>query len=347
MKSPSNLLVAVLAALVLALGALAWSEYRDLVVLRAQLAGNESATLTKQLADARRTIKSLEDRLAAMRGRGNRAGGEQAGDGGGAGEQGGPGGPRPGGRFGAFAAMSANPEFQKLMAIEMKGRISQTYAALFKSLNLSPEQLSQFQALLADKQQAVVDVMQAAREQGINPRTDPDGFKTLLNQAVSQTDQSIQQVLGDAGFQQYQQYQQTLPERNTVNSLLQQLSYTQTPLTDDEANQMIALLSQTQPQRAGNGTAGTNNGGGPGPGGIVSLMNGGGTAKVTDEAIAQAQGVLSAPQIAALQQVQQQQQAQQQIQQLMRSANQGNGQGSPSQGTPSNPTPPPAATTKG
>ncbi len=60
-------------------------------------------------------------------------------------------------------------------------------------------------------------------------------------------------------------------------------------------------------------------------------MNGGGTAKVTDDAIAQA-GVLSAPQIAALQQIQQQQQAQQQIQQLMRSANQApgaRGSGSP------------------
>jgi hypothetical protein len=166
-----------------------------------------------------------------------------------------------------------------------------------------------------------MDVMQAAREQGMSPRTDPTGFQTLVNQAISQVDQNIQQALGDAGFQQYQQYQQTLPERNTVNSLQQQLSYTQTPLTDDEANQMIGLLSQNQPQRAGNGTAGTDNGGDAGPG-PMALMNGGGTAKVTDDAIAQAQGILSAPQVAALQQIQQQQQAQQQMQQLMRAASQ-------------------------
>ena len=55
----------------------------------------------------------------------------------------------------------------------------------------------------------------------------------------------------------------------------------------------------------------------------MSLINGGGTAKVTDEALTQASGVLSAPQISALQQIQQQQQAQQQMQQMMRSANQG------------------------
>lgn len=335
MKSPSNVLIALLAASVLAVGLLAWSQYRELILLRAQIAANDGAALSKKLDAAQKTIRSLEDRLAAMRGRGMREGDAAGGP---AGEDAGPGGRRgPGGRFGGFAALGNNPEFQKLMAIQAKGRISQTYGPLFKALNLSPDQLSQFQSLLADKQQAMMDVLQAAREQGINPRTDPEGFKTLMTQAVSQTDQSIQQALGDAGFQQYQQYQQTLPERNTVNSLQQQLSYSQTPLTDDQANSLISVLQQTQPQRAGNGTSGTSDGAGGGGPNIMAIMNGGGTAKVTDETLAQAAGVLSAPQVAVLQQVQQQQQAQQQIQQLMRAANQGNGQGSPSQGTPSAP----------
>jgi hypothetical protein len=316
-KSPKNILIALLALATIAVAALSWHQYRELINLRAQLADGDNATLKKQLADARKTIKSLEDRLLAMRGR---RGGSDGADG--DGENAAENATRRGGRFGAFASMAGNPEFQKLLSIQMKGRIVQTYGALFKSLNLSPEQLSQFEGLLADKQQAMMDVMQAAREQGVSPRTDPDGFKNLVNQAVAQSDASIQQALGDTAFQQYQQYQQSLPERNTVNSLQQSLSYTQTPLTDDEANQMIGLLQQTQPQRAGNGTAGTSNGGDGGPG-VMALINGGGTAKVTDEALTQASGVLSAPQISALQQLQQQQQAQQQMQQMMRSANQG------------------------
>jgi hypothetical protein len=305
-------------------GALAWNQYRDLIVLRAQLADGDNVALRRQLADAKKTIKSLQDRLAAMRGRrggpGDGTEGEDGDNAQAANQR------ARGGRFGAFGALAGNPEFQKLLAIQMKGRISQTYGPLFKALNLSPDQLAQFQSLLADKQQALMDVMQAAREQGINPRTDPDGFKTLVNQAISQTDQQIQQTLGDAGFQQYQQYQQTLPERNVVNSLQQQLSYTQTPLTDDEAGQLVSLLAQYQPQRAGSGTAGTNNGGDGGPG-IMSLLNGGGTARITNDALAQAQGILSAPQVSALQQIQIQQQAQQQMQQMMRAANQGNAGG--------------------
>ncbi len=319
MKSPKNIVIALLALATVAVAALSWHQYLELVSLRAQLADGENATLKKQLADARAAIKSLENRLLAARGR---RGGPGDGAADGDGDNAVANAARRGGRFGAFANMAGNPEFQKLMSIQMKGRIVQTYAALFKTLNLSPEQLTQFEGLLADKQQAMMDVMQAAREQGVNPRSDPDGFKTLVNQAVAQSDATIQQALGDAGFQQYQQYQQSLPERNTVNTLQQSLSYTQTPLTDDQANQLIGLLQQTQPQHAGNGTAGTTNGGDGGPG-IMALINGGGTAKVTDESLTQASGVLSGPQIAALQQIQQQQQAQQQMQQMMRSANQG------------------------
>jgi hypothetical protein len=332
-KPGKNTLLALLIIAVVAAAGVAWHEYRDLITLRAQLADGDNATLKRQLADARKTIKSLEDRLAALRGRRGAGASDLAGIGGDGENGGGPGAGWRGGRFGAFADMASNPEFQRLLAIQMKGRISQTYGPLFKALNLSPDQLAQFQGLLADKQQALMDTLAAAREQGINPRTDQDGFKTLVSQAESQVDQNIQQALGDAGFQQYQQYQETLPERNVVNSLQQQLSYTQTPLTDDEASQMVALLAQNQPARAGNGTAGTGTAGDPGPS-AMSLINGGGTAKVTSDAITQAQGVLSAPQVSALQQIQLQQQAQQQMQQMMRSANQGTATSTPPPAAP-------------
>ena len=338
MKSGANVLLAALSLALVGISALAWHQYRELIDLRAQLTdGGDVAALKRQLSTADKNIRDLEARLASMRGRRGSDGdlAQDAGDGDPAGDANAP---RRGGRFGAFAEVASSPEFQKLLAIQAKGRINATYGALFKALNLSPEQLAQFQGLLADKQQALMDTMQAAREQGINPREDPDGFKALVNQALDQVNASIQQTLGDAAYAQYQQYQQQLPERNTVNSLQQQLGYSQTPLTDDQANQLVALLAQNQPQRTGNGTAGTGNGGDTGPG-PFALMNGGGTAKVTDSAIAQAGGVLSAPQVAALQEIQQQQQAQQQMQQMMRAAYQGSGGGSP--------TPPPSTATGG
>jgi hypothetical protein len=140
-------------------------------------------------------------------------------------------------------------------------------------------------------------------------------FNQAVSDAQAAVDAQIQSALGDAGFAQYQQYVQTLPDRNTVNQLQQSLSYTSTPLTEDQANQMIQLLANTAVQRSGNGTAGTAGGG------LGAIFGGGNqTAPISDETITQSSGILSGPQEQALQQLQSQQQAQRQIQQAMRGA---------------------------
>jgi hypothetical protein len=327
-KSTKNYLIVLLALLLTGVSALAWRQYEELVRVRAELLDGDAASLKKRLEAALKSIKALQNQVASLRARRSAVGADD-GSGDPAGEapaaQGRRNGPGRGGPWDRMAQLAGNPEFQRLAGIQLKARIDQTYGALFKSLNLSPQQLQQFQSLLAEKQQALGDVLQAARAQGISPQSDPAAFKQLITQAQAQVDATIQQTLGDSGYQQYQQYQQTLPERNTVNQVSQQLSYTQTPLTDDQANQLVSVLAQTQPQRSGNGTAGT----GTGDGGLSvrALLNGGGTAPVTNDAVALAAGVLSAPQVQALQAVQQQQQAQQQMQQLLRASNQATGAG--------------------
>jgi hypothetical protein len=314
MKSARNYATVVLGLVALAASSFAWMQYQELIKLRAGLLDpNERADLERRLSDAEKRSHDLQDELTALKGKQapvDIAGPEDNGPGENRGRRG------PGG-WGPWQSMASDPKLQKLMAIQQKGMLDSRYAALFKSLNLTPQQLDQFKNLLVEKQQAMLDAMNAAREQGINPRTDPDAFNQAITQAQAAVDAQIQSALGDAGFAQYQQYVQTLPERNTVNQLQQALSYTGTPLTDDQASQMINLLQQTSPPRSGNGTAGTG-----APGGIGALLGmGNQTSRVTDETITQAAGILSGPQVQALQQIQTQQQTQQQIQQMMRNAN--------------------------
>jgi hypothetical protein len=309
MKSARNYLILLFALTTLAGTGLAWIEYQQLVRLRAELLDpNERGDLQKRLADAQKRVRDLEDQLVALRGRGGQdraVDAENQPD-----DQN-----RWAGRRGGFMAMMNDPKIQKLMAIQQKGQLDAHYAALFKSLNLTPQQLDQFKNLLVQKQQALMDAMAAAREQGISPRSDPVAFNQAISDAQAAVDAQIQSALGDAGFSQYQQYVQTLPDRNTVNQLQQALSYTSTPLTDDQANQMIQLLANTSVQRSGNGTAGT------GAGAMGALFGGGNqSAPISDETITQSSGLLSAPQQQALQQLQAQQQTQRQIQQAMRQA---------------------------
>ena len=130
-------------------------------------------------------------------------------------------------------------------------------------------------------------------------------------------DANIQQTLGAAQYAQYQNYEQTLPQRNVVTQLAQSLSYTGSPLQDNQTEQLVNILAANTPVQAQ--TAG-------GPGGLFAGMGGPGgvlgnrMSPITDAAITQAQSILTETQVAALQQLQAQQQAQRQITQMMRQA---------------------------
>jgi hypothetical protein len=302
LKSARNFLLALLAIAVVAEGVLAWRQYQELIVLRAQANSDAGPALLKHLADAQKRIKALQDQVAASRrprGAGLDPGAPPAG--------------QPDFRGGFRRAMN-NPEFVKLMAIETKSGLDARYSALFKSLaqnfNLSPDQMEQFKNLLVQKQQSVMDALQAARDQGLNPRTDPQGFNQAVTAAQASVDQQIQAALGPAAFAQYQSYEQTLPQRNTVNQVQQSLSYSATPLTDDQAAQLVQILAQDAPQGAN------------AAGNLRNLLNPNPTGPITAQALADATTVLAPSQVQALQQLMLAQNARQQMQQLLRSGGQ-------------------------
>lgn len=330
MKSPKNLLIVFLALTTIGGAALAWRQYQELTQLRASaLSSNERADLQKRLWAAEKRKRELESALAS------RAGGP----GGSASETPGENEPNAGpGRRGDRGNMAANfmammdkPEIQKLMAVTQRAALDSRYATLFKNLNLTPAQLEQFKNLLVEKQTAVTDALAAARAQGINPRSDPEDFQKLVADAQAESDASIKATLGDAAYAQYQQYQQTLPQRNVVNQLSQSLSYTSTPLTADQTEQMVQILAANTPSTT------TNNGNNPRATVAAAFGVGFGGAfnsPISNSAIAQSATVLAPPQVQALQQLQATQQAQAQLTQAMRNQFRNSGPATPS-------TPPP------
>jgi hypothetical protein len=313
-KSTRSYLVLFFALTTVGTLVLAYKQYVEIVTLRAQLS-DPTAGLQKQLADAQSQVRQLRAELDAAKTRSRPgAAAETAAD-------------EPGRNFRARQqTMGANiqklfndPTFLKLSAIEQKAQLDFRYAALFKELNLSAAQVDQLKNLLVQKQQAQSDALQAARDQGMNFRNDPQALRQAVSDAQASIDDQIKSTLGDAGFAQYQQYDQTGLERNVVNRLQQSLSYTAAPLTDDQSRQLVQILAQNQSAgTAGSGAAALPGGAGPAP-------------AITDQILSQAAGLLSPAQLQALQQVQAQQQAEQQMQQLIRAA-QGRTPGTPGGG---------------
>lgn len=313
MQSPKNYLIALLALTTVGTAVLAWRQYQELTELRAQLLSHDERSdwqkrlwaAEKKRGDLEKEVATLKtspapadnapppDELTAPRNREQRRNG------------------RP-----DFMAIMEQPEMQRLLAIQQKAGLDSRYASLFKNLNLSPEQLDKFKNLLVEKRTAMMDVMAAAREQGINPRSNKEAFDKLVADSQADIDATIRSTLGETGFEQYQSYEKTLPQRSVVNQLEQRLSYSSTPLTSTQSEQLVSILATTAASRGGNPAI-------PPPlsafGGGIATAFVGGSSHITDATINQATGVLAGPQLDALRQLQQEQQAQAQMNAAMRS----------------------------
>ena len=363
MKSPKTYVILLLAATTVGGAILAWRQYGELAELRsAAMNRGERSDLQRRLWDLEKLNRDLQAQLS-RRGPGDsdesvagNADGERSPR-----DRGGRGGERgPDPRRAENALQQANairdlmnkPEVQAMINLQQRAAIEGRYATLFKNLNLSSEQTEKLKALLAERSTTMQDVMAAAREQGINPRENPDVFRKLVADAQDVVNNGIKSVIGEQGFQQLTTYEQTLPQRNLVNELQQRLSYTSTPLSAAQAEQMVQILAANSPQRNTSSTnapgpnpepmRGPPSGGRGGPppvdfafrggdlGGVIAGVlgggpgmgpidggRGGGSVPVTSAAVTQSQTVLSPPQVAALQQIQQQQQAQQQLRQMV------------------------------
>lgn len=349
MKAPVRFLALGFAAATLSLGYLAWRQHGELVELRAAaLNRDERADLQRRLWDLEKQNRDLQARVVA-------AGGDAAASGAPAGpEPGGPtgvrpgrGGPRGGPESGlrqaaAMRELLSRPDVQALVQNQQRAGIASRYAPLFKNLNLSSEQIDRLSALLVERGTTQQDAFMAAREQGVDPRANPDAMRQLLADVQAPIDASLKALLGESGYAQLQHFEQTQPQRAVVGELQARLSYTSSPLSATQSEQLVQILAANAPLRPPAAPAGPAPGAGPpppgggrgpglpelsfiaagpGPGGMPPGLDAAlraGAAPVTDGAIAQSQTVLTAAQLTALQELQQQQKAQQQLQQLVR-----------------------------
>ncbi|MBK9991828.1 MAG: hypothetical protein IPP19_14105 [Verrucomicrobia bacterium] len=313
-------LLVLFALTTVATGILAWQQYRALHAPQSESSQDDDA-LRQKLADAEHRTHALQNELDALKARtssedvappdeppptanNNERRGRRG----------------PGGGPAAFMALMNDPKVVQLMNSRDRLMLDTRYAALFKSLlqgsNLNLQQIDAFKDLLVEKQNTTRDFMMSSRAEGV---TDRNEVNKLINAAQAELDAQIQNTLGAAGFAEYQQYENTLPQRNLVTQLSQNLSYTSAPLSDAQSQQLIKILSENsgsadthQPRNLG--------GFGGGPGGMGAPF--GSSTAISDAAIAQAQAVLAPAQLQALTTLQQQQKAQQEIMNTIHAAQQ-------------------------
>ncbi len=244
----------------------------------------------------------------------------------------------PGAGMAAGMAALDNPAVQKMMANSMKGGLDQRYAALFRKLKLSPADLEKFKNLLVEKQMSGLDVMRAAQTQGLNPATNGAELSSLMTKAQGEVDDSIKGLLGDQGFNQFQDYSKNIGSYGLLDQIERRLSYTNAPLDGTQSEALLRVLSETAKSSmpAGAGSSAMM-GFVQGMGATNPMMAALTQPRITDQTIASAQGVLGASQIEVLKQLQTEQQNQANSMQSLRGGMPGMPMPADASGAPSQP----------
>jgi len=296
-----NLVPGFLLLLVLTEGWVAWRQGRELDELRSR--GLDHARLQGELAAASLQAAALQRRIVASD---RRAGADTLGS-----KLLTPGSAAAGLSFdAAFRRSLENPKFRQSLAVAAKGTLDRFYGPLFRGLALPPKQLEQLKNLLVEAQLAKTDSIYAAADQGLAPGAGAEEHFEATTAAQKDSYDQIHAFLGDAGFDQFQQYQQTRFLHSALTSVQQSLSYTATPLSDDQANQLAKVLYQSIPAEQRPDATGymAQVGAGLADPTALYLRQG-----FPAEGLAAAQGLVSAPQMQALVQLQQAEQAQKEI----------------------------------
>jgi hypothetical protein len=178
-----------------------------------------------------------------------------------------------------FRELLGDPAYAKAVSALMKQQAEVAFGRMLASLNLSAADQDKLEDLLVQREMAPAD---AAGLLGTTLGTGPVARPTL--RAISQ---EIQATFGPQVAQQYRVANKTETISAGMDDLADRLSYTSTPLAAAQADQLYGMLSQANPSPYG---------------GMTHWQ-------VPDEVISQAQGILAAPQLEALVQIQEEQQA--------------------------------------
>jgi RNA polymerase sigma factor (sigma-70 family) len=200
--------------------------------------------------------------------------------------------------------ITTTPQFQNQLAIEAMPLLDGRYGAFFKSQALTPEAIATLKRALIDRQLSARDAMELAAKGG--RRADFQATEKIVNEATAAPTQDLKNLLGDAGYLQFRQYESTLQERTTVTQLQQSLSYTSEPLSEAQSDQLIQLIARNSATP-----------------GRFDIASGGplftaDAAAITDQDIAQAADLLSPSQIQTMKNLQAAEKARKEMQQQVR-----------------------------
>lgn len=148
-----------------------------------------------------------------------------------------------------LAEMFKSPEMKKMIQSQQQTVlgpiVEKTYADYFGSLQLTPEQNATLKDLIMKKMMVGANMGVAMLGGDLTDQQRSD----LMQQTKDQTtaaDNAIKQFLGDANYQQFQDYEKTIPDRMTLNTFKDQLGASAALNADQQTALLQAMTDERQ-----------------------------------------------------------------------------------------------------
>ncbi|MDB6029182.1 MAG: polymerase, sigma-24 subunit, subfamily [Verrucomicrobiales bacterium] len=133
--------------------------------------------------------------------------------------------------------MLDDPEQKASRLEEEKMTIKRSHAALFKQLNLTPDQQQKLVNIMAEKEVFGVNLGMALLTGGSSPSPE---LQNEITTAQKKFDDDMEALLGLDGFKQFNDFERTLPDRASLDEFKQQVK--KKPLTAEQEKQLIEAM---------------------------------------------------------------------------------------------------------
>lgn len=192
--------------------------------------------------------------------------------------------------------VATHPEVRARYLKDFRDMLDTTYGPVFKARHLPAEQIEKVEDLLTQREDKDLTVGQTASAEGLDP-TAP-AIVAMNDQLTRANNAAIRAAVGADNYQAIHDYLRETAVVPLVSSLSSSMAGLGEPLTADQAVKLTAALAASSQRR-------------PNTAAIPNTIN-------WDQAISNAQGILSPSQLSTFTLIQQQSQSQQQIMEMQR-----------------------------
>jgi len=148
-----------------------------------------------------------------------------------------------------MAAMFKDPAMRAMIKSQQKAfmgpMLDKQYQALFRQLNLTPEQSTTLKNLLEQKMLSGMDSGFSLLDNSLDASQRADLAKQIKSQ-TDDFDNQIKQFLGDQNYQVFQTYEKTIPDRTMAGQFSDQLAGTGTALSAGQQEQLVQAMSEAR-----------------------------------------------------------------------------------------------------